>query len=315
MADDFSFLTDSDDEKAVQDLISQAMDHSVLEQIAAINCSSFSNSDNLPSHLENRFRKLKSLPTTTAAVATGSRFPPAKSKSFTPSSGHDSNSNEHRPPFSTDKSSPDEHSDENRDPAESKQKPKSEFSNRNGLKSESELKSGSGLSKSPSDPWSLSSPESEPKACDRRSQKQHSDENRGFSKSAKSKLKLKSYKPRLIESESDSGSGSLSPPRRSIGCLWCSPKKEKSVGRKQGKENRLISKSLSSKDWGSEYDDEFLKTFSIKEQNKMMKQAMKEEEKINKEAEKIVKWAKQASDRMMNVSGLSLHDEDHEFSE
>lgn len=31
---------------------------------------------------------------------------------------------------------------------------------------------------------------------------------------------------------------------------------------------------------------------------------MKEEEKINREAEKIVKWAKQASARMMDVSGL-----------
>ncbi|KAI3518946.1 hypothetical protein L1887_07863 [Cichorium endivia] len=39
------------------------MDHSVLEQITSINCSSFSTSDNLPSHLEAWFRELESLST------------------------------------------------------------------------------------------------------------------------------------------------------------------------------------------------------------------------------------------------------------
>lgn len=267
MADEFSF-TDSDDERAVEDVLSQAMDHSVLEQIAAINCSSFS-SDNLPSHLESRFRKLKSLPTTTTSAAAGSRFPPSKSKSLGPRSGDDSNvekpksefcsSDEFKqipdakkcPELSPSTDSPDEHSDENRD---EKKGTKSNTNTNPNLKVCKKERSKS-KSKSRSDSWSLSSP----------------------------------------ESESETGS----PPRRSIGCLWCSPKKEKSVPRKQGKENRLFSSSSS---WGN--DAEFLKTFSVHEQKKIMKKAMKEEEKINREAEKIVKWAKQASARMMDVSGL-----------
>ncbi|KAK9065310.1 hypothetical protein SSX86_016693 [Deinandra increscens subsp. villosa] len=89
MANAFSFLKNSDDERAVKDVLSQAMDHSVLEQIVAINCSSFSTSDNFPSHLENRFRKLKSFPTATSVVAP--HFPPSKSKSFRPQSSVDSN--------------------------------------------------------------------------------------------------------------------------------------------------------------------------------------------------------------------------------
>ncbi|KAI3687303.1 hypothetical protein L1987_80997 [Smallanthus sonchifolius] len=256
MADEFSFLTDSDEERAVEDVLAQARDHSLLEQIAAINCSSFSTSDNLPSNLENRFRKLKSLPTNATSAATGSRFPPSRSKSFTPQSGDNSNSNQRHPASTnsvdfepipdlkncTEKSNPEEHSDGNRDE-------KNRTNSRSKLKPKSRSGAGS------SDSWSLSSP------------------------------------------ESDSESGSVSPARRGFGCLWCSPKKEK---RRQGKENRLSGSSA----WGNEYDVEFLKTFSMKEQKKIMKQAMKEEEKINKEAEKIVKWAKQASARMMDVSGL-----------
>ncbi|KAK1436001.1 hypothetical protein QVD17_01776 [Tagetes erecta] len=277
MADDDSFLTDSDDERAVEDLLSQAKDHSVLEQIAAINCSSFSNSDNLPFDLENRFRKLKSLPTTTTSGA-GHRLPPSKSKSFTPQSRADSNSNERKSSPSdfvefehdldlkkcSEKSSPS--TDNPEEHSRSKLKPKSasntdEICKPKGLKSKSKPKPRTGSSESRSDSWSMSSPESE--------------------------------------------SRSVSPARRGIGCLWCSPKKEK---RKQGKENRLSSSSS----WGNDYDVEFLKTFSVKEQKRIMKQAMKEEEKINKEAEKIVKWAKQASSRMMNVSGL---DDEHELTD
>uniref|UniRef100_A0A3Q7IA21 Uncharacterized protein n=2 Tax=Solanum subgen. Lycopersicon TaxID=49274 RepID=A0A3Q7IA21_SOLLC len=64
--------------------------------------------------------------------------------------------------------------------------------------------------------------------------------------------------------------------------------------------------------WGK--DDELLSDLSIfssKNQEKLMKKAMVEQEKINREAEKIVKWAKQASARM-DVSSIEdeLSDED-----
>ncbi|KAI3707278.1 hypothetical protein L6452_25653 [Arctium lappa] len=277
MADEFSFLTDSDDDRAVEDVLAQAMDHSVLEQLAAINCSSFSTNDNLPSHLETRFRKLKSLPTTTTTTASAaSRFPPSKSRSLRPRSGDDFNLDERLCGSVDFERIPDGKKQGLESPPPTEEQSDGNRDERKGLESKSKsnlklntnadaevckqrdlkTKSGTGSSKSRSDSWSLSSPESD--------------------------------------------TGSLSPPRRKIGCLWCSPKKEKSVPRKQGKENRQSSSSS----WGNEYDAEFLKTFSVKEQKKIMKKAMKEEEKINREAEKIVKWAKQASSRMMVVSGL-----------
>ncbi|WMV08577.1 hypothetical protein MTR67_001962 [Solanum verrucosum] len=53
---DFSFLSDSDKEKAVEELLSQPMDQSVLEQVAPTNC--FTDSV-FPNQLETHFRKLK----------------------------------------------------------------------------------------------------------------------------------------------------------------------------------------------------------------------------------------------------------------
>ena len=58
---DFGYLSDTDD-SAVEELISQAKELSALEQIAAINCSGFTDSSTLPDDLESRFRRLKSLP-------------------------------------------------------------------------------------------------------------------------------------------------------------------------------------------------------------------------------------------------------------
>ncbi|KAK6263457.1 hypothetical protein QUC31_009273 [Theobroma cacao] len=79
-----------------------------------------------------------------------------------------------------------------------------------------------------------------------------------------------------------------SPPQKA-GCFWCSPKKIS----KKNKENRVLGTALDS--------DEFLSnftTFSVKEQQSMLNNAIKEQDKISREAEKIVNWAKQASARM-----------------
>ncbi|MCL7039070.1 hypothetical protein MKW94_003779 [Papaver nudicaule] len=48
-------------------------------------------------------------------------------------------------------------------------------------------------------------------------------------------------------------------------------------------------------------DNEFISdftSFSLKEQKKKLKKVMREQEKINREAEEIVEWAKQASSRI-----------------
>ncbi|XP_017700571.1 uncharacterized protein LOC103716667 [Phoenix dactylifera] len=88
---------------------------------------------------------------------------------------------------------------------------------------------------------------------------------------------------------------SPSPPRQAC-CFGCSAKKESNI------------KSSSSGVQGSRLDrgrrgssEEILtdfSTFSLKEQQKNLKKALKEEEKASREAEKVVEWVKQASARI-----------------
>ncbi|CAE5958338.1 unnamed protein product [Arabidopsis arenosa] len=69
------FYTGKDD-LAVANLLSQAKDHYVLEQVAKINCSGFTDDSALPSNLEtrSRLRRLKSLPVSRSdSVASSSK--------------------------------------------------------------------------------------------------------------------------------------------------------------------------------------------------------------------------------------------------
>lgn len=294
---DFSFLSDTDD-SAVEELISEAKDLCVLEQVSAINCSSFTDSV-LPSDLDSRFRKLKSFPLATKPKSKPkfSSPPPYENTHFNNnnSSKRDTEEDDDAAIFSPAKQNPDEKtgsspksrsgylhpsdfSMENRSFSPLKENP----DGKSGL--EAKLKHGSVSSPSNSSNSSL--------------------ENAAFSASKrnpdeKKRAKLKS-KSRSFSSpmgSSNSFMDSPSPPKKA-GCFWCSPKK---TSQKKSKENEAIDIGL---DWGN--NDEFLSdlaTFSTKAQQKRLKKAMKEEEKISREAEKIVKWAKHASARM-SVSGI-----------
>ncbi|KAK4435619.1 hypothetical protein Salat_0725400 [Sesamum alatum] len=222
------FFTNSDDEKAVEELLCQAMDAAVLEQVAAINCSGLNDSA-LPSHLETRFHNLKSLPS--------SAMKPASSSAQT--------------------------------------------LNLNGFS-----------------PCLKESPES--KNCSKSSDCEIYP---AFKKNPRGKVgknkEMKNPSRRVISSRSDS------PPVRS-GCFLCCRKLQ--VSRKKSKHDRGLGREL---DWMKH--DEFLSdlsSLSVKNEEKMMKKAVMEEEQICREAEKIVKWAKYAS-VMMDVSGVEDH---HELS-
>ncbi|XP_030515263.2 uncharacterized protein LOC115728992 [Rhodamnia argentea] len=251
---DFSCLSDTDD-SAVEDLISQTKDLCVLEQIAAINCSSFSANDSLlPSDLESRFRKLKS-------------FPLSKPQTTLQSS---SNRKTELTLDGQTRPKPDA-------------KPEDLLGNgRDSLGSDSGNSTAEDAIFSPlkGNPEEKSPRESTTKHDPVYSPTYHYD--------------------RWKKSKSKSKSPSPSPPRK-VGCFWCSPKKP--TPRKRD-ESRAIEKGMSrSFKWMEE--DEVLSdlgVFSTKEQKKLLKKAMKEEERISREAEKIARMARQASARMMNAS-------------
>ncbi|KAL2963161.1 hypothetical protein AAZX31_17G185500 [Glycine max] len=60
----FYDLSDTDNDSAIEEIISQAQDAVVLDQVSTINSSAFTDDSLLPSHLETRFRNLKSFPPT-----------------------------------------------------------------------------------------------------------------------------------------------------------------------------------------------------------------------------------------------------------
>ncbi|GAV71901.1 hypothetical protein CFOL_v3_15392 [Cephalotus follicularis] len=285
---DFGFLSDTDD-SAVEELIAQVQELSVLEQVSAINCSGFTHSA-LPPELESRFHKLKSFPLSKPTIDT------TKSKSLR----HSKSEFSHSVNPKTEKNEPDkEFSGHSRNNPNTK----SGLEREKGLKNESDSISDEG-----SEILSVSKRNPEGKFGSREKSKygyvsspssssNSSKENRIFSASkqnpqetVKLTSELKSGSLSSPCSSSNSWLNSPSPPTKS-GCFWCSPKK---VSKK--KKDKELDTGFN---WSKH--DEFLSdlsTFSVKEQEKKLKKAMKEQQKMSSEAEKIVKWAKQASARM-----------------
>lgn len=263
---DFSCFSESD-ESTVEDIISQAMDQCVLEQIASINLSGISDTS-LPTDLESRFSKLKSFPGTNPKLEIPQN-PVSKSvedtQSLSPNQkiGSPSNPNSSFGPttdiekrFSKLKSFPGTN-------------PKTEIPQNQVLSPNKEIGSSPSISNQVKK-----------------------------SSSFGSKPKSKQAFIRSCSSSSDSSRENSSSSSAKQNCFfWCSPKK---VIRKQGKETR-VSRGIEMDPFEWDKDNELisdLTSFSLKEQKKKLKKVMREQEKINREAEKIVEWAKQASSRI-----------------
>ncbi|XP_047325065.1 uncharacterized protein LOC124928859 [Impatiens glandulifera] len=245
---DFSSFSDSDEERAVEEILGQAMDSCVLEQVAAVNCAGFDPDSVLPTHLETRFRKLKSFP----APSSGSNLKLSSTKSMGRSTHHQSNDN-------------DDDDEENKKPEQNNGYVSSPSSNSSNFSPMKETLSGGG---------------------------------------GKRVLKSKAKSRSIISPKYESSSSSPSPPKK-MGCFWCSPKKDSSSKKKKSSSSKERGRKIPAtfvSEWGSDGDEELfndLNMFSKKEEReKVLKKAMKEEEKINREAEKIVKWAKQVSGRI-----------------
>ncbi|XP_062073031.1 uncharacterized protein LOC133777450 [Humulus lupulus] len=288
---DFSFLSDTDD-SAVEELISQTRDLCVLEQVSAINCSGFVDTL-LPSDLESRFNRLKSFPARNSKPNPSSALPhhggSARYISELTSKTESVNSVPGKVESDEDSTilSPSKQNPQKITPPKSKSPPtyrSSPIEKILGFLTSKESKRG---------PFSFSSSSSNSSP----EKVNFSASKRGLDEKNRLRWRLRSglFSSPLCSSNS-TRKDSPSPPKRA-GCLWCSPKKEP---RRRSKENW----SISSDDWSK--NDELLSdlgSFSFKEQRKILKMAMKEQQKISREAQKIVKMARQASARM-NVSGI-----------
>ncbi|KAI3915839.1 hypothetical protein MKX01_013295 [Papaver californicum] len=254
---DFSFFSESD-ESTVEDIISQARDQCVLEQIVSINLSGISDTS-LPTHLENRFSKLKSFPGTNPKPEIPQN-PVSSSHSLSPNQeiGSPSNRNHVMKSPSTDietqfskiKSFPGTN-------------PKTEIPQNHVLSPNKE----SGSSPSSSDQVKKSS-----------------------------KPKSKQAFIRSCSSSSDSSQENSSSAKKNC-FFWCSPKKVIRKQGKETRVSR--GNEMDPFEWDKDNElISDLTSLSLKEQKKKLKKVMREQEKINREAEKIVEWAKQASCRI-----------------
>ncbi|CAN8303759.1 unnamed protein product [Cochlearia groenlandica] len=267
---DFGFLSDTDD-SAVEELVSQAKELSALEQVAAINCSAFTD-PTLPDDLESRFRRLKSLPSSSSSNNT-------KKKHLVEShhrrnqgkiSGSLSLSDEDSIVFSGNKSDLDL---------------KSEKSSRAGLVASDEngdsraktpLKHNKKLPKEKRRIVSSSSPSS---SVDIASPPPLS------SSDSKSKAKPKSWFDKLS-------------PSKIMGSIWPSSSSNKlSAEEKKKKKNMKSVKSFSGRERELDFDEFLsdLNAFSVEDQRKMLKKALKEQQRMRKEAAEIIKLTKKAS--------------------
>lgn len=97
-------------------------------------------------------------------------------------------------------------------------------------------------------------------------------------------------------------------------CFFLSPKKTSTTPKSKGKDGN--GREVFDMDRDEAELDELWDTRKlfgdIKEHQKKLKKALKEQEKVNREAAKLVRWSKQASDRMRVNADELLSDEDED---
>lgn len=292
---DFGYFSDTD-ESAVEELVSQAKELSALEQIAAINCSGFTDST-LPDDLESRFRRLKSLP----APPRPNPFSSIKTKKHLEHSKSVANHPKEDVNFSGKKTGSVSLTDED----------SSNFSrNKRDLdvKSSSLVSNGSGDFSDSGNENKIFSPIKPTKKKLLPKEKRRIVSSSSSSSSidlatppstdSEPEKKSKS-KPKSKPSSSSSSWFDKLSPSKLIGSIWRSSPKKSSTNNKNMKSCKSFNTAAYSSGRERNIDfDEFLSdlnAFPVEDQRKMLKKALKEQQKMRKEAAEIIKMAKQAS--------------------
>ncbi|CAF1929055.1 BnaA09g25070D [Brassica napus] len=281
---DFGYLSDTDD-SAVEELISQAKELSALEQIAAINCSSFTDSSTLPDDLESRFRRLKSLPPArpdpvSSKISKKKDLTHSKSVVGYPKDADFSGNPVKKCGFDEDSSI---------------------FKRDLGVNSGFERSSRAGLDSDGSGDFSDSGNIGSSKIFSpaKQTQKLPKEKRRVASSSVDLATPPSSDSEPEMRSKSKSSSWvkKLSP-SKIIRYIWSSPNKSSSAKKKNIKSIKSFTASGRA---SSDVDfDDFLSdlnAYSVEDQRKMLKKALKEQQKMRKEAAQIIKMTRKASAR------------------
>ncbi|KAJ4783669.1 vitellogenin-2 protein [Rhynchospora pubera] len=267
------------DKSAVDAIIAEAMDACALDQIAKLNTAHLSSSSDssLPSDLESRFRKLKSFPARTTATAS-----PAVTATRSLNFGKENNAPT-LPPASvpivgSGLTGSDGETESSSPVVTCGEKPK-------GIETQSEVKVQSGV-------------ETGEDVKSKKASFAGSDFGSGFSPSKRS-----------------GPQPDPSPLDRLGCCFFLSPKKATSTTPKSKQKNGNGG-SVYDMDLGvvelDELSDNKKFLADIKGQQKKLKKALKEQEKVSREAAKLVRYARHASARMRANTDELFSDEDED---
>ncbi|KAG7598893.1 hypothetical protein ISN44_As06g031040 [Arabidopsis suecica] len=302
---DFGYFSDTDD-SAVEELISQAKELSALEQVAAINCSGFTDST-LPDDLESRFRRLKSLPAAPRHEPVSSSSSMNRKNHLTHSKSVATNHTKEDVNFSGNRRNPGKKpgstslSDEDSSDLSRKKRDLE-------VKSSSQAELVSNGSGDFSDSGNISESKILSPVKQQTKKKLPIEKRRIVSSSSSSSIDLATTPPSTdSEPEKKSKSKSKSSwfdklsPSKLIGSIWRSSPKKSTTSKKNLKSIKSFNTAAYTSGRERKVDfDEFLSdlnAFPVEDQRKMLKKALKEQQKMRKEAAEIIKMAKQASAR------------------
>ncbi|KAG7593573.1 hypothetical protein ISN45_Aa01g023660 [Arabidopsis thaliana x Arabidopsis arenosa] len=300
---DFGYFSDTDD-SAVEELISQAKELSALEQVAAINCSGFTDST-LPDDLESRFRRLKSLPAAPRHEPVSSSSSMNRKNHLTHSKSVATNHPKEDVKFSGNRRNPGKKSGSTSlSDEDSRNKRDLE------VKSSSQAELVSNGSGDFSDSGNISESKIFSPVKQQTKKKLPKEKRRIVSSSSSSSIDLATTPPSTDsepEKKSKSKSKSKSSwfdklsPSKIIGSIWRSSPKKSTTNKKNLKSIKSFNTAAYTSGRERKVDfDEFLSdlnAFPVEDQRKMLKKALKEQQKMRKEAAEIIKMAKQASAR------------------
>ncbi|CAL9216979.1 unnamed protein product [Arabidopsis halleri] len=303
---DFGYFSDTDD-SAVEELISQAKELSALEQVAAINCSGFTDST-LPDDLESRFRRLKSLPAAPRHEPVSSSSSMNRKNHLTHSKSVATNHPKEDVNFSGNRRNPGKKSGSTSLSDEDSRK-KRDLE----VKSSSQAELVSNGSGDFSDSGNISESKIFSPVKQQTKKKLPKEKRRIVSPSSSSSINLATT-PQSTDSEPEKKSKSKSKskssssswfdklsPSKIIGSIWRSSPKKSTTSKKNLKSCKSFGAATYSSGRERNVDfDEFLSdlnAFPVEDQRKMLKKALKEQQKMRKEAAEIIKMAKHASAR------------------
>lgn len=283
----YSSSSDSEHENAVEELLSQFLDEELLKITTNPVGSRGSARQGLDPELESRYEKLK--------ASVSNLRPPGPPQSLERCHSRLSESAEAKLPGNNPSSSPESPRDSNSSPISKGCSTSAASSPRGNSNSRPPKKtSRTFVASSPSvrSRRSYSLSPSPPRAC--------------FCGSPKKLL-------RSLSSKRSSGSSKMKKSESHIGEdeLTAAVVSEKSKMRARNKDRVRAKDELDSLS-----DDEFLtdlSTFSLKGHRKQLKKVLKEEQKVNRDAEDLVKWVKQASARIDDRVLDDLLSDEEEF--